>query len=46
MYDSFYDDDLDIDVLKDKEEYKWTPAEISQMLFQNFHNKNAFIDML
>ena len=46
MYDSFYDDDLDISVLEGVEEYKWTPAEISQMLFQNFHNKDAFIDML
>lgn len=46
MYEGFYDTKINIELFKNIEDYKWSPAEISQKLFQNFHNKENFIKSL
>jgi len=47
MMTSFYGSKLNFDRLKETEveiDYKWTPAEISQLLFKNFNNPEQAID--
>ena len=45
MMTSFYDSKLDFDRLKETDvDYKWTPAEISQLLFKNFNDPEKAID--
>lgn len=37
MYQSFYDESPDLKLLHQIEDYRWTPAEVSQILFKNFN---------
>jgi energy-coupling factor transporter ATP-binding protein EcfA2 len=47
MYKSFFGNDIDKEELKDLIEHKWTPAEVSQIMFKNFKNpKQAIIDLI
>ena len=45
MVDSFYDQIFD-DWTSETDEYKWTPAEVNQILFRNFKESNKAIEEL
>jgi len=45
MVNSFYDEDLD-DWTNDDLNYKWSPAEVNQILFRNFDKPNDAIEEL
>lgn len=46
MYESFYEQQLTKEQLEKLEEYKWSPAEVGQLLFKNFANPdNALHDL-
>lgn len=40
MFDSFYSSNIDISEFSEIQEYKWSPAEVSQVLFKNFSSVN------
>ncbi len=46
MYNSFYDKPARHELLQCIGDYKWTPAEVSQILFKHFHNPvQSLIDL-
>jgi hypothetical protein len=46
MFKSFYDENIDEDKVTEIEEYKWSPAEVSQILFKNFGNSEQALQDL
>lgn len=45
MYESFYDEEL-TDIPESLDDYKWTPAEVSQILFKFFDNPKESLETL
>lgn len=46
MYESFYSCQMDPDDIQEIDDYKWTPAEVNQILFQCFTSKESAIKVL
>lgn len=43
---SFYEEDFSCEIFDEKLNYKWTPAEVNQILFRNFNNSKKSIEEL